>query len=42
VVKLTETEKAGRWAIVWLALAGAAGLFTAIAIAWSLIKEATW
>jgi hypothetical protein len=39
---MTEGERAGVWAIVYLLMAGAAAYFTIFAIAFSFVKQLFW
>ena len=39
---MTEGERAGRWAIVYLLLVGAAAYFTMFMIIFSFVKKLFW
>jgi hypothetical protein len=39
---MTEGERAGRWAIVYLLIVGAAAYFTIFMIAFSFVKKWFW
>ena len=39
---MNEGEQAGRWAIVYLLMAGAAAYFTIVMIVFSFVKKLFW
>jgi hypothetical protein len=39
---MTEGEQAGRWAIRWLLMVGAAAYFTIFMVIFSFIKQTFW
>ena len=39
---MTEGDRAGVWAIVYILLAGAAAYFTIFAVAFSFVKKLFW
>ena len=39
---MTESERAGRWAIVYLLMVGAAGYFTMFMVVFSFVKQLFW
>ena len=39
---MTEGEQAGRWAIVYLLIVGAAAYFTIIMVIFSFVKKLFW